>query len=126
MGISQSLRGHPILAVGAVEIASHHTEAVSESAGVRVKERLLLDGIALRAGGVSPRNVELASAIEADFADAGLPFGDRTTMSAGETADAVVAESLDERGFGFANTYVENFTEGGHGYVGASLLYFIA
>ena len=74
-----------------MEIAAEHAEAVGERAGIGVEERLLLDGIALHSGGVSPGDVELAAAIEADLADSGLAFGDRAAVAAGEAADAVVA-----------------------------------
>jgi hypothetical protein len=81
-----------------------------------MEKRLLLDGIALRAGGVSPGDVELAAAIEADFADAGLAIGNRATVAAGEAANAVVAEILDQRRFGFADALIQDFAQGGrHG-----------
>ncbi len=80
-----------------------------------VEERLLFDGIALHAGGVSPGNVERAAAVVADFADAGLAFGNGTAVAAGETADAVVVEFLVESGIGLANFAVEDVAEGGHG-----------
>jgi hypothetical protein len=73
-----------------MKVTAEHSEAVGERSGIGVKERFFFDGIALRAGGVSPGNIECASAIEADFADAGLAFGDRTAVAARETADAVV------------------------------------
>jgi hypothetical protein len=98
-----------------MEVAAEHAEAVGESAGIGVEERLLLDGIALHAGRVSPGNVELAAAIEADFADSGLTVGDWTTVAAGETADAVVAEIFDQARIGFADSLVENVAQGGHG-----------
>ena len=113
-GIAQSLRGNPVLAVGAVEIASHHAEAVGQGAGMGVEKRFLLDGIAVRAGGVSPGNVERAATVVADFADSGLAFGDGTAVSAGEAADAVVGESFVERGVCFADALIEDGAEGGH------------
>jgi hypothetical protein len=97
-----------------MQIAAEHTEAVCESAGIGVEEGLLLDGIALHAGGVSPGNVEFAATIEADFADSRLTVGDWTTVAAGKAADAVVAEILDETRIGFADSLVENVAQGGH------------
>jgi hypothetical protein len=61
-----------------------------------VEERLLLNGIALRTGGVSPGNVEFAAAIEADFANSSLTFGDWATVSAGKAADTIVPEILNQ------------------------------
>jgi hypothetical protein len=73
-----------------VQVAAQHAEAVGQRAGIGVEKRLLLDGIALRSGDVSPGNVELAAAVEADFADAGLAFGNGAAVSAGEAAQAIV------------------------------------
>jgi len=98
-----------------VQVATEHAEAVGERTGVRVEERLFFDGITLRSGGVSPGHVERAAAVVADFADAGLAFGDGTGMSAGEAADAIVVELFVERGIGFPNSFVEDGAEGGHG-----------
>lgn len=97
MRIAQRLGGDPVLAIAAVQIAAEHAEAVGEGAGIGVEERLLLNGIALHASGVSPGDVERTAAIEADFADSGLTFGNGTTMSAGKTADSIVVELLVER-----------------------------
>ena len=115
VGIAQGLRSHPVLTVGAVKIAAQHSEAVGEGAGMGVEERLLLHGIALGSGGVSPGDIEGAAAVVADFADSGLAFGDGAAVSAGEAAEAVVAELFDKGGVGFADALVEDGAEGGHG-----------
>ena len=62
------------MAIPAVVIASEHAEAVGESSWVSVKEGLLLDRITLGSSSVSPRHVQSAAAIVADFANAGLTF----------------------------------------------------
>jgi hypothetical protein len=85
-----------------------------------VEKRFFLDGIALRAGGVSPGNVEGAAAVVADFADTGLAFGDGTAVSAGEATDAVVGESFVESWVGFADLLVEDGAQGRH--LGASFI----
>jgi hypothetical protein len=113
-GIAQGLRGDPILAVSAVEIATEHAEAVGERAGISVEERLFFDGIALHAGSVSPGDVERAASVEADFADAGLAFGDGAAVTAGEAANAVVVEIFDEGGIGLADALVEDGAQSGH------------
>ena len=97
-----------------MKIASHHAEAVGKRARIGVEKWLLFDGIALRSGGVSRGNVELAAAVEADFADSGLTFGNGTTMSAGEAAETIVFETLDQRGVGLADVIVQNGAKGGH------------
>jgi hypothetical protein len=115
VGIAQGLRRHPVLAVSAMQVAAEHAEAVGESAGVSMEERLLFDGIALHSGGVSPGDVEFATAVEADFTDSGLAFGDGAAVAAGEAADAVVTEILHEGRIGFADSLIEDVAEGGHG-----------
>ena len=79
-----------------------------------MEERFLLDRVALGSGGVSPGNVEGAAAVVADFADAGLAFGDGAAVSAGEAAHAVVLKLLVEMGIGFDRLIVEDGAEGGH------------
>jgi len=81
---------------------------------MRVEEWFLFDGVALGSGGVSPGDVERATSIVADFADAGLAFGDGAAMSAGKAAHAIVGELLVKAGIGFANAFVEKGAEGGH------------
>ena len=97
-----------------MQVAAEHAEAVGEGTGMGVKKRLLLNGIALHAGGVSPWNEEGASAIEADFADSGLAVRDGATVSAGEAADTIVVEFFVKRGGAFADALVEDLAEGRH------------
>jgi len=80
-----------------------------------VKKGFLLDGITLHACGVSPRHIEFPTSIEAHFAHAGLALRNRAAMAAGKTTDAVVAETFDEGGIGFADALIQNLTQGGHG-----------
>jgi hypothetical protein len=82
---------------------------------VGMEERLLFDGIALHSRRVSPGDEEAAAAVEADFADAGLAFGNGAAVAAGEAADAVVIEFFVERGVRFADSLVQNIAQGGHG-----------
>ena len=79
-----------------------------------MEERLLLDGIALHSSNVSERDVEFATAIEADFADSALTFGDRTAMSAGETANAITLDGLAERRITFADASIEDVAKRRH------------
>jgi hypothetical protein len=88
---------------------------------MRVEERLLLDGIALGSGDVSPGHVEGSAAVIANLANAGLTIGDGATMSAGKTADAILVEPLVKLGIGFADSLIENAAEGGQGVL-ASIL----
>jgi hypothetical protein len=95
-----------------MQIAAQHPEAVRESAGMSMEERLLLDGIALHTRGISPWHIELAAAVKAHFAYAGLSLGDRAAMTAREASDAIVAEILNQRGFCLVDSFVENVTQG--------------
>src|SRR5215469_7521490 len=78
-----------------------------------MEERLLLDRITLHTGGVSPRDIERAAAVVADFADSGLAVGNGAAMAAREAADSVVVESFVESRFGFADSLVEDVAQGG-------------
>jgi hypothetical protein len=71
-----------------------------------VEERLFFDGIALHPCGVAPRNIERAPAVEADFANAGLAFGNRTAVAARKTPDAVVVEFFVQRSVRLADSLV--------------------
>ena len=62
-----------------------------------MEERLLLNGIALHTGGVSPGHVEFAAAIKANLAYPGLAIGDWATVSAGKATNTIVTEILDQR-----------------------------
>jgi hypothetical protein len=104
-----------------MQIATEHAETVGESAGMRVEERLLLDGIALRSGDVSPGHVERSAAVITNLANAGLAVGDGATVSARKTADAILVELLVEKRVSFADSIIENIAKGGHGFL-ASIL----
>ena len=94
--IAQRLRGDPVLAVAAVQIAAEHAEAVGERARMRVEERLLLDRIALHAADVSPRHAQTSALVEADLADADRALGQRAAVAAGEASQAAVGQRFVE------------------------------
>ena len=92
--IAQRLRRHPVLAVSAVQIATQHAEAVRQRAGMRVEERLLLDGIALHAADVAPRHAQASAVVETHLADADGPVRQRTAMAARVTAEAAIGKPV--------------------------------
>jgi hypothetical protein len=98
-----------------VKVAAQHAEAVSESAGICVEEWLLFDGIALSSGNVSPRDVESAAAVVADFADTRLAVGDGAAVAAGEAANPAIVEFLVKARVGLMNSFIEETAKGGHG-----------
>jgi len=59
-----------------------------------VKERLLLDGIALNAANVAPGNIQLAAAIVTDLADSWLPVWNRAAMATSIAAYAIAVIDL--------------------------------
>jgi hypothetical protein len=81
---------------------------------VGVEERLFFDRITLHSGDVSPRSIECAFAIEADFADSWLAFGDRAAVATGVATDAIPIEFLPESGGGLADSDVEYVAQRGH------------
>jgi len=104
-----------------MQITSQHAEAIGQRTRVGVKERLLLDGIALHSTDVSPRNVQFPALIEPNLTDAGLSFSYRAAMPAGDAADAVPLNRLVE--FAFSDILVEYFAEGGQRKTSASILF---
>src|SRR6516165_1085146 len=96
-----------------MQIAPQHPEAVSQGTGVGVKERFFLDGVALHAGSVAPRYVELPAPVEADFAHPDLAVRNRTAMTAGKTPHKASVELFVK--LTFANALVEHFFQGRHG-----------
>ncbi len=94
-----------------MQVAAEHSEAISQRAGISVKERLLLDGIALDATHISPGHIQRAALVVADFANAGLALWNRAAMSAGEAAHAIAVELFVQ--LAFADVFVNNVTEGG-------------
>ena len=92
--IAQRLRSHPVLAVGAMQIAAQHSETVGQRARVGVEERLLLDGIALHSAHITPGHIEHSSLVVAHFADAGLTIGNGTAVTAGVAAHPVAIQLL--------------------------------
>jgi hypothetical protein len=72
-----------------------------------MKKRLLLDGIALHSSNVSPGNVELPTAVVADFADSRLSLRNWATMPASKAADAVPFDFLVQ--LALADVLMKNF-----------------
>jgi hypothetical protein len=94
-----------------VQVAAEHSEAVSQRAGISVKERLLLDGIALDATDIAPGYIQRAALVVADFANAGLALWNRAAMSAGEAAHAIAVELFVQ--LALADIFVNYVTESG-------------
>ena len=75
-------------------------------------EGLLLDGVALHRLHVAPGHIELAVAVEADLADAGLAFGYGAAVAAGMAADAARVDPVPQ--FALADVAREALSDGGH------------
>ena len=82
-----------------------------------MEERFLFDGIALHSRNVAPGNIESASVIEANLADAWLAFGNRTAVAAGIATHAIAIHLFPESGVGFADAGIsgEDVVQRGHG-----------
>jgi hypothetical protein len=77
-----------------VEVAPEHAEAVRQRPGVGVEKGLLLDWIALRAAGVTPRHPKVAALVEADFAHTETAIRDLAVVPAGVAVYPVVGKRL--------------------------------
>jgi hypothetical protein len=80
-----------------------------------VEERLLLNGIALSSGNVSPGDVKSAATVVADFADAGLTVGDGAAVAAREAANPAIVELLVKARVGLLHSFIEETAKRGHG-----------
>src|SRR5687767_13679587 len=85
-----------------MQIAPEHAEAVGQRAGPRMKERLLLDWIALHAGDISPRDAQRPALVVADFADADGAGRDAAVVAARVTAHPVLVETFIDISFASA------------------------
>ena len=94
-----------------MQVAAQHPEAVSQRARISVKERLLLNGVALHAAHVTPRYVELSASIEPDLANAELGVRDAAAVPAGEAAHKSAVELLVE--LALADVFLEDVPQCG-------------
>ena len=90
IGIAQGLRGKPVLTISTMVVAAQHPKTQCQRARECMKERFLLDRIALQRSDVTLRNVERASFIEPNFADARQAVENDAPMAAREAPHAVV------------------------------------
>src|SRR5436309_2203898 len=98
--IAQRLRGNPILAIAAMEIASQHAKAERQPSRTRVEKRFLLYGIALNAAYVAPGDHEPAALVEAHLAYAESSIRNRAAMPACVTTHALPVELVVKLPFG--------------------------
>ena len=75
-------------------VAAQHAKTQCQRARESMKERLLLDRIALQRPDVALRNVECACLVEANFADARQAVENDAPMAAREAPHAVVGQLL--------------------------------
>src|SRR4030095_1964940 len=73
-------------------VAAQHPKTQCERARECMEERLLLDRVALQCSDVALRNVERASFIEPNFADAGQTVENDAPMAAREAPHTVVVK----------------------------------
>ena len=111
-GVAQRLRGQPVLAVGAVEVAAQHPE------GQRRRSRAGRGRTAssrwgrLQGGDVAAGHLSLPPLVEAHLADAALPVADQAAVAAGDSsARALRAAGLPARPVRQA---VQGFGQSGH------------
>src|SRR4026209_1157737 len=92
-------------------VATQHAEAQRQRARQRMKERFLLDRIALQRSDIALRIVECASLIEPNFADTRPAVENDAPMAAREASHAVVVQLLVESAFN--GTLCKNVFEAG-------------
>src|SRR5215475_12756182 len=92
--IPQSLRGHPVLAVRAVEVAAQHSKAHRQGSRQCMEEGFLFDRIELKSADIPVGHEQLASAIESDATNAVESIEDDTAVSASEASELAVFQSF--------------------------------
>ena len=113
MGIAQRLRGDPVLAIAAMQVAAQHAETEGARPRQNVEEGLLFYGVAMRRVDVAVGCVELSSAIEAHLADARETRRNGAPVAAGEALHPAAIERLVE--FRFARLNGELLGQDPHG-----------
>ena len=85
-----------------MQIAAQHAEGQSVRTGQRVKERFLFRRIASQRGDIIDGHAQVATFIEANFADAALAFLNETAMTARVALQRVAGQVLGQlrRAFG--------------------------
>ncbi len=91
-------------------VAAQHPEAHCQRSGQGMKERFLLDRIALQRSNVALRNVKRSCLVEANFADARQPLQNDTSMPTRDASHAVIVKFLVETALD--GTLRENVFEG--------------
>src|SRR6266566_6232561 len=110
--IAQGLRGHPILAVCAVQITAEHAEAVSQCPRMSMEEGLFLYGVALDAADVAPGHKQGSTPVVANLTNSRLAFWDLATVPAGKTPHPVAVELFEQ--FALANVFMNDFAQCTH------------
>jgi hypothetical protein len=95
-----------------VKIATQHPESQGFGAGQKMKEGLLLGGVALEGGDVPPRNIEFPVAVEADLADSSPTLSYQTSMAARVASNRLVQKLLIETSLD--RHTVEDISKGSH------------
>jgi hypothetical protein len=86
-----------------MQIATQHSETVGEGSRIGVEKWLLLDGIALHSGNITPGNVKRATVIETNFADARLAIRNWATVTTGIAAHTIAIHLLPKSGVALAD-----------------------
>src|SRR5262245_26516940 len=94
IGIAQRLRGDPVLAIPAVEVATAQSKGHCQRARQRMEEGFLFDRIQLQGGDVAVRHQELSTAIEPHTTDAVQAVEDYASMTTREAAQFAVFKRL--------------------------------
>ena len=92
--IPQRLKGHPILAIQAVKVASEHPKAQRQRSRQCMEEGFFFDWIELKGADITVRDEQLASTIEPDATDPVEPIENHAAMSASEASQLAVFEAF--------------------------------
>ena len=106
------MRRNPVLTVSTMEIAPKHSEAVGQGPGISVEKRLLLDGVALNAANISPRDIQRPAAVVTNLANSRLTVWNRTAVAASVTTHTIAIELFVK--LALTHVFVNDVTQGRH------------
>src|SRR5260370_37933561 len=111
-GVAQGLRGHPILAIAAVQITADHTEAVRQCPWMSMEEGFFLYRVALDAADIAPGHKQGSTPVVTNLANTTLAFSDLATVPAGKTPHPVAVELFEQ--FALANVFMNDLVQCTH------------
>ena len=112
LGIAQGLRGQPVLAEIALQVAAQHAEGEGVAAGQKMGKGFLLDRVGLYARHIPVGDAKFSTLVDAYLADATMSRSDLAMVGTSHAFQTVVFGGLEQ--FAGNGQPVEGFLEFSH------------